>query len=73
MGRVDRGAKVRPEIQLGLPEVPSKYLQRFTFETIVQSKSVMEFVMSEVGAERTMIGSDYCLDMGYEQPGAFSR
>jgi aminocarboxymuconate-semialdehyde decarboxylase len=28
----------------------------------------MEFVISEVGAERIMIGSDYCLDMGYEQP-----
>jgi hypothetical protein len=35
MGRVDRGAKVRPEIQLGLPEIPSQYLQRFTFDTIV--------------------------------------
>jgi aminocarboxymuconate-semialdehyde decarboxylase len=28
----------------------------------------MEFVISEVGAERIMIGSDYCLDMGYDQP-----
>jgi aminocarboxymuconate-semialdehyde decarboxylase len=28
----------------------------------------MEFVISEVGAERIMIGSDYCLDMGYERP-----
>ena len=69
MGRIDHGAKVRPEIQkLNLPQVPSKYLQRFTFDTIVHSKSVMEFVISEVGAERIMIGSDYCLDMGYDQP-----
>ncbi len=28
----------------------------------------MDFVISEVGAERIMIGSDYCLDMGYDQP-----
>jgi aminocarboxymuconate-semialdehyde decarboxylase len=69
MGRIDHGAKVRPEIQkLNLPQIPSKYLQRFTFDTIVHSKSVMEFVISEVGAERIMIGSDYCLDMGYDQP-----
>jgi len=69
MGRIDHGAKVRPEIQkLGLPQVPSKYLQRFTFDTIVHSKSVMEFVISEVGAERIMVGSDYCLDMGYLRP-----
>lgn len=69
MGRIDHAAKVRPEIQkLGLPQVPSKYLERFTFDTIVHSKSVLEFVIGEVGAERIMIGSDYCLDMGYEQP-----
>jgi aminocarboxymuconate-semialdehyde decarboxylase len=69
IGRVDHGAKVRPEIQkLKLPQAPSKYLQRFTYDTVVHSKSVMEFVISEVGAERIMIGSDYCLDMGYERP-----
>ena len=28
----------------------------------------MEFVISMVGADRVMIGSDYCFDMGYEQP-----
>jgi aminocarboxymuconate-semialdehyde decarboxylase len=69
IGRIDHGAKVRPEIEkLRLPQPPSEYLQRFTYDTIVHSKSVMEFVISEVGAERIMIGSDYCLDMGYEKP-----
>ena len=69
LGRIDHGSRVRPEIaKLHLPQLPSKYLQRFTFDTVVHSKSVMEFVISEVGAERIMIGSDYCLDMGYDQP-----
>jgi aminocarboxymuconate-semialdehyde decarboxylase len=69
MGRIDHGANVRPEIQkLKMPQPPSKYLQRFTYDTVVHSKSVMEFVLSEVGADRIMIGSDYCLDMGYEEP-----
>jgi len=69
MGRIDHGSRVRPEIEkLRLPRLPSKYLQRFTFDTVVHSKSVMEFVISEVGADRIMIGSDYCLDMGYEMP-----
>jgi aminocarboxymuconate-semialdehyde decarboxylase len=31
----------------------------------------MEFVISMVGADRVMIGSDYCFDMGYEQPVKF--
>ncbi len=69
MGRIDHGATVRPEIkQLRLPTPPSKYLQRFTFDTVVHSKSILEFVIGEVGAERVMIGSDYCFDMGYERP-----
>jgi aminocarboxymuconate-semialdehyde decarboxylase len=28
-------------------------------------------VIREVGAERVMIGSDYCFDMGYERPVQF--
>ena len=69
IGRIDHGASVRPDIQkLRLPRPPSQYLQRFMYDTVVHSKSIMEFVISEVGAERIMIGSDYCLDMGYEQP-----
>jgi aminocarboxymuconate-semialdehyde decarboxylase len=28
----------------------------------------MEFVIREVGAERVMIGSDYCFDMGVDRP-----
>jgi aminocarboxymuconate-semialdehyde decarboxylase len=69
MGRIDHGAAVRPEIQkLGMPRMPSKYLERFSFDTVVHKKSIMEFVLNEVGAERIMIGSDYCLDMGYERP-----
>lgn len=69
LGRIDHGSIVRPEIQkLRLPRPPSKYLDRFMYDTIVHSKSVMEFVIGEVGADRIMIGSDYCLDMGYDQP-----
>jgi hypothetical protein len=39
--------------------------------TVVHSESVMEFAFSEVDPERIMIGGNYCLDMGYEQPGHF--
>jgi aminocarboxymuconate-semialdehyde decarboxylase len=70
MGRVDHGWQVRPETKQ-LPKAPSTYLGRFYFDTIVHSKEVMEFVISTVGAERVMIGSDYCFDMGYERPVQF--
>ena len=72
IGRVDHGAEVRAEIKpLHLPQPPSGYMQRFTYDTIVHSKPVMEFLMREVGAERIMLGSDYCFDMGYERPVQF--
>jgi aminocarboxymuconate-semialdehyde decarboxylase len=67
MGRVDHGWQVRPEAKQ-LPKAPSSYLDRFFYDTIVHSKSVMEFVIREVGAERIMVGSDYCFEMGYERP-----
>jgi aminocarboxymuconate-semialdehyde decarboxylase len=72
IGRADHGAQVRAEIKsLHLPQPPSAYMQRFTYDTIVHSKPVMEFLLQEVGVERIMLGSDYCFDMGYERPVEF--
>lgn len=72
IGRVDHGAQVRAEIKLlHLPQPPSAYMQRFTYDTIVHSKPVMEFLIREVGAERILLGSDYCFDMGYDRPVEF--
>ena len=51
-----------------LPQPPSAYLRRFTYDTIAHSKAIMSFVISQVGADRVMLGSDYCFDMGYEHP-----
>ena len=67
IGRVDHGWHVSPEVKQ-LPKAPSAYLDRFFYDTIVHSKQIMEFVISTVGAERVMLGSDYCFDMGYERP-----
>lgn len=72
IGRIDHGAQVRSEIiALHLPQPPSAYMQRFAYDTIVHSKAVMEFLIREVGAERIMLGSDYCFDMGYDRPVQF--
>lgn len=69
IGRVDHGYRVREEVKkMNLPKAPSEYLSRFTYDTIVHSKPIMEFLVQQVGAERIMIGSDYCFDMGYDRP-----
>ncbi len=70
IGRIDHGWKVRPEAR-NLPQAPSTYLARFTYDTIVHSRQIMEFILREAGAERVMLGSDYCFDMGYERPVEF--
>jgi aminocarboxymuconate-semialdehyde decarboxylase len=69
IGRMDHGWKVRAETKKSvIAGAPSSYLRRFTYDTISHSKPIMEFVISLVGADRIMIGSDYCYDMGYQQP-----
>jgi aminocarboxymuconate-semialdehyde decarboxylase len=70
IGRVDHGWQARPEAKQ-IPRAPSSYLDRFFYDTIVHSKPIMEFVISTVGAERVMLGSDYCFEMGYERPVQF--
>jgi aminocarboxymuconate-semialdehyde decarboxylase len=70
IGRIDHGWARRKETK-HLAQAPSTYLRRFTYDTIAHSKPIMEFVISMVGADRVMIGSDYCFDMGYEQPIGF--
>jgi aminocarboxymuconate-semialdehyde decarboxylase len=67
LGRLDRGYRVRPECR-HLPRPPSAYLDRFYFDTIGHSPDALRYLIGLVGAERVMLGSDYCFDMGYEDP-----
>lgn len=67
IGRFDHGYGVRDEVK-HLPQKPSAYLRRFTYDTIGHSPDVMNFVARLVGADRIMLGSDYCFDMGVERP-----
>ena len=71
-GRLDRAHTVRSECR-HLPRPPSEYLQRFRFDTVCHSQPILEFLVRLVGAERVMLGSDYCFDMGVEQPVAAVR
>lgn len=65
--RLDRGRKVRPECA-HLKRPPSAYLRRFTYDTISHGPESLRYLIGRVGADRVMIGSDYCFDLGYERP-----
>ena len=67
IGRLDRGQKVRRELE-HMKRRPSAYLRRFTYDTISHAPAPLRYLIDLVGADRVMIGSDYCFDLGYERP-----
>ena len=67
IGRLDHGAKVRAEMK-HMKQLPSAYLRRFTYDTIGHDDRINMNLVRLVGADRVLLGSDYCFDMGLEQP-----
>jgi len=66
-GRLDRGFEIRGECKV-ISRPPSGYLRRFTYDTISYSEPIMDYLVGLVGAERIMMGSDYCFDIAYNDP-----
>ncbi|WP_340108262.1 amidohydrolase family protein [Pikeienuella sp. HZG-20] len=67
IGRLEHGWRVRPECK-HLERNPREYLSRFHYDTITHDASALRYLIDVVGADRVLLGSDYCFDMGYEQP-----
>lgn len=67
IGRLDHGTKVRPELT-HMQRLPSEYLRRFTYDIIGHDERINASLVRLVGADRVMLGSDYCFDMGLEEP-----
>ena len=67
IGRLNHGWKVRQECKT-LKKPPSSYLRRFTYDTISHAPESLDYLIRLVGADRVMMGSDYCFDMGYDRP-----
>ena len=70
IGRIDAGWKQRPESHR-ISQVPSQYLKRFSYDSVSHSGPVIDYLIRTVGADNLVLGSDYCFDMGYEQPVRF--
>jgi aminocarboxymuconate-semialdehyde decarboxylase len=66
-GRLDQAFKIRAECKT-IPRPPSAYLKRFTYDTISYSEEIMDYLVGLVGADRIMMGSDYCFDIAYNDP-----
>jgi aminocarboxymuconate-semialdehyde decarboxylase len=57
------GWKVRPEPKVNLPDGPAASLDKFFYDTILHSKTMLEHLIGAVGAPRVLLGSDYPYDM----------
>jgi aminocarboxymuconate-semialdehyde decarboxylase len=64
VGRFQHAYDVRPEAKVNLPNGPAASIGRLYYDTILHAKSSLEFLISEAGADRVLLGSDYPFDMG---------
>ena len=46
-------------------------MKRFTYDTISYNEELLEDLVKLVGADRILVGSDYCFDIAYEEPVRF--
>ena len=67
VGRLNRGWEKRADLK-HIHHAPVDYLRRFYYDTVGYSDAVAEFLVRHVGADRVMMGSDYCFPIAYEQP-----
>ena len=67
-GRLQRGQKVRPEANKAAKKPVKAYLRRFIYDTISHDAGALRYLIDTVGADRVMLGTDFCFDMGYDRP-----
>jgi aminocarboxymuconate-semialdehyde decarboxylase len=71
IGRIEHGFKVRPDLcAVDNPVNPRAYLNRIYLDTIVHDPLMLRYLISLMGVERLMLGSDYPFPLGEHRPGA---
>jgi aminocarboxymuconate-semialdehyde decarboxylase len=58
---------VRPEAH-GCRELPSSYLRRLRFDSLVHTPGALRALVEAAGADRVLLGTDYPFDMGVDDP-----
>src|SRR5262249_17579097 len=68
LGRLDHGWSVRLEGPEAIPKRPAEYARRLYFDSLPHSSANLRFLVSQFGADRVAMGSDYPFDMGSPDP-----
>lgn len=67
VGRLNRGWEKREDLRRK-SDSPFTYLRRFHYDTIGYADPVIEYLVKQVGADRILMGSDYCFPIALERP-----
>jgi aminocarboxymuconate-semialdehyde decarboxylase len=73
IGRSDHAWSARSDAGAGCAHLPSSYLKRLYFDSLVHDPHVLRELVRAAGADRVLLGSDYAFDMGAEDPVAALR
>ncbi|RFC71032.1 amidohydrolase family protein [Streptomyces sp. AcE210] len=68
IGRADHAWTTRADAGSGCAHLPSSYLKRLYFDSLVHDPYVLRELVRVAGADRVLLGSDFPFDMGTEDP-----
>lgn len=68
IGRFDRAHETRPEARANDAGLPSRYLRRFLYDSLVQRPDALRYLVQLVGHDRVLLGSDHPFWMGDPDP-----
>jgi len=68
VGRFDRGHTTRAEARSDGASLPSTYLRRFHYDTLVQFTPALAYLVGVAGADRVLLGSDHPFWLGDPEP-----
>ncbi|MDX3694565.1 amidohydrolase family protein [Streptomyces europaeiscabiei] len=68
IGRSDHAWTARSDAGAGCAHLPSSYLKRLYFDSLVHDPYVLGELIRAAGADRVLLGSDFPFDMGTEDP-----
>jgi aminocarboxymuconate-semialdehyde decarboxylase len=68
IGRADHAWSVRADAGTDCAHLPSSYLKRLHFDSLVHDPHVLRALIAAAGADRVLLGSDFPFDMGTEDP-----
>ena len=70
-GRIDHAASARPDCCECIGHMPTTYLKRLYFDTIVYTHPQLQYLVEQYGADHVLMGTDYPADMGEVDPIGF--